>query len=1350
MSFGILLHSTQLKASIRYVKPTASGTGDGSSWANASADLQTMIDSSSTNDEIWVAAGTYKPTKNTSGNATPPNNREKTFYIKRNINVYGGFAGTEIFLIDRNPSTNLTILSGDFNNNDAITGEGATLVITNNSENAYRVVTIDGTSAAGTIDATCVVDGFTITKGNMGSGTIGGAGLYINGSGSGKSCSPTINNCNFSYNDAAITGALFCDGRNGGTANPLISNCIFDRNRANEANGALFCSGSNSGVSNPTIDHCTFSNNSAGLHEGGAMYIQAVSGGIATPTISNCIFENNAAGDYGGAIFCHASVNPIISNCIFTRNISAGYGGGIFYYGQGNENSTLTNCVFENNTTTNYGGAIYAQAYSGDAIDITLTNCTFMNNSASIGSAFHSNNVGNTTTIKNSIFFGTNAATLIGKLAGTITPTYSLFKEGATNFTADASNIMTSFSPFATYTTLIGADNTWFTADDGGQLTLCSPAINAGTNIGAPTTDILGNAIYGTTKDIGAYEYQSSACPAIRYVKPIASGTGDGSSWANASADLQVMIDNSLENDQIWVAAGTYKPTKDMYSDPAPMDDREKTFYINKNIRVYGGFAGIETSLSARNLSANLTILSGDFNGDDVITGSDTTLLMTNNSENAYHIVTIDGTSPAGTINATCVIDGFTITKGNMDLGYIGGAAIFNNANVYGAISNPTINNCKFIYNYGAIGGAIYNFGNPGEASPIISNCTFENNTAIASAGIHNNGNGGGISNPIISNCIFSNNVAQYQAGAIFCEANTGGVSNAIISNCAFNNNAAGAEGGAIFCVNGANPSMSNCIFTHNNTKTKGGAVYYAGDGGYTVSTLTNCVFENNTSILEGGAIFAQGVSGYTSDITVLNCSFINNNAPAGSAMNSDYGSTINILNTIVFGTNATTLFGGSGGTITPTYSLFTEGATNFTASSTNLTTSSSPFATYNTLIGTDNTWFTADDGGQLLPCSPAIDAGTNAGAPTTDILGNAIYNTTKDIGAYERRTEACPVYAGTSACQTVTLSNVSGNQWINIVNSNGLVASINPNGINLGTVTAEISDAANTISRNDAKFLSKSVTLSSSLYPNSATMPSSYSLRLYYSDAELADYNSVLGSTATVSDINIAWISGGSACTLNNYSGTASGIIDSTDITDGEFGTGNNGFYLQFSLNHFTIFGATTSGAVAFPIKLLSFSAENKNYQNLLSWATETEINNDRFEIERGNDAIHFEKIGDTKGAGNSTTTQYYQFTDENPFNGKNYYRLKQVDINGSFSYSNVVEVELDIANGVAIFPNPTQNELFIRAERIQQEVRVTDEMGKVVFQANSVPNKINVSTWRKGIYFVIIGNKSFKFAKE
>uniref|UniRef100_UPI0037C0A5A9 hypothetical protein n=1 Tax=Arenimonas sp. TaxID=1872635 RepID=UPI0037C0A5A9 len=93
--FSLLMGgSSQAFAAIRYVKPTATGSGDGSSWANASANLQAMINASAANDEVWVAAGTYRPTQDPFGNSSPADPRDRTFYLKDGVKLYGGFAAT--------------------------------------------------------------------------------------------------------------------------------------------------------------------------------------------------------------------------------------------------------------------------------------------------------------------------------------------------------------------------------------------------------------------------------------------------------------------------------------------------------------------------------------------------------------------------------------------------------------------------------------------------------------------------------------------------------------------------------------------------------------------------------------------------------------------------------------------------------------------------------------------------------------------------------------------------------------------------------------------------------------------------------------------------------------------------------------------------------------------------------------------------------------------------------------------------------------------------------------------------------------------------------------------------------
>jgi hypothetical protein len=85
----IVICQSQLTAQIRYVKPVSSGLGDGSSWENASDDLQAMINASGVS-QVWVAAGTYKPLRDITGNSTPSNSRTKSFRMKNGVSLFGG------------------------------------------------------------------------------------------------------------------------------------------------------------------------------------------------------------------------------------------------------------------------------------------------------------------------------------------------------------------------------------------------------------------------------------------------------------------------------------------------------------------------------------------------------------------------------------------------------------------------------------------------------------------------------------------------------------------------------------------------------------------------------------------------------------------------------------------------------------------------------------------------------------------------------------------------------------------------------------------------------------------------------------------------------------------------------------------------------------------------------------------------------------------------------------------------------------------------------------------------------------------------------------------------------------
>ncbi|MBK0384351.1 hypothetical protein I5M32_15395 [Pedobacter sp. SD-b] len=265
---------------VRYVKTTATGNGDGSSWANASSNIQTMIDASDAGDGVWVKGGTYIPSEY-AGNGTT--DRDKSFVLKANIKVYGGFAGTESTLTQRDLSltANESILSGDLDGND---GPG----YTNYDDNAYHVVIITG--AVGNV----VLSGFTIKGGNANTGGT----ITVNS----KSISRSNGGGIYNFNDAFDTA-------------PLLSNLSILSNRANSKGGGIY-----NNLTSTRILNVAIKGNYAYL--GGGIY--NVNSGTA---ITNVLISGNSA--IGGGALYFTSSNPVITNATISGN-KAGDGGAIY------------------------------------------------------------------------------------------------------------------------------------------------------------------------------------------------------------------------------------------------------------------------------------------------------------------------------------------------------------------------------------------------------------------------------------------------------------------------------------------------------------------------------------------------------------------------------------------------------------------------------------------------------------------------------------------------------------------------------------------------------------------------------------------------------------------------------------------------------------------------------------------------------------------------------------------------------------------------------------------------------------------------------------------------------------
>ncbi|HTN35463.1 MAG TPA: T9SS type A sorting domain-containing protein [Arachidicoccus sp.] len=173
----------------------------------------------------------------------------------------------------------------------------------------------------------------------------------------------------------------------------------------------------------------------------------------------------------------------------------------------------------------------------------------------------------------------------------------------------------------------------------------------------------------------------------------------------------------------------------------------------------------------------------------------------------------------------------------------------------------------------------------------------------------------------------------------------------------------------------------------------------------------------------------------------------------------------------------------------------------------------------------------------------------------------------------------------------------------------------------------------------------------------------------------------------------------------------------------------------------------AVNSG-VLLPVKLLYFRGKVLPGSVLLTWSTANELGNDHFEIERSADGNKFISLMKEPSKGNATFTQDYSKSDAHPVSGRNYYRLKQVSQDGTFSYSEVVSLSYNQKDGIKIniYPNPAHQYLNVEAHwSAPQVTRITifDTGGRQVKHTTTgnlmnVSMRINVSSLSAGVYYL------------
>jgi hypothetical protein len=322
----------------------------------------------------------------------------------------------------------------------------------------------------------------------------------------------------------------------------------------------------------------------------------------------------------------------------------------------------------------------------------------------------------------------------------------------------------------------------------------------------------------------------SAAAQTTWFVDADATGAKSGSSWPDAFTDLRAALAAAQEGDQVWVAAGLYKPD-------AGIGQKSLSFDLRSGVSLFGGFAGTETQLDQRDILLNPTVLSGDLHGNDDPVSFALLQLI---SDNSYHVVScLDTTSPA-------TIDGFTISGG------VG-------------LTNAPAGACDT-----SVGGGLV----VSNAAVMIRSCTFTQNQANLGGGVYI----GTSADVAVESCTFTGNVSQTVGGAGLALCGSGGV----VSDTRFEGNVAKADGvgGGLLAGNDSSPHIVGCKFVGNTAQ--GGAGLAAWEGSSPL--VERCLFLDN-SATNGAVLFQGSGPGQSSDGTLRSCALLDNEADSGGAI---------------------------------------------------------------------------------------------------------------------------------------------------------------------------------------------------------------------------------------------------------------------------------------------------------------------------------------------------------------------------------------------------------------------------------------------------------------------------------
>lgn len=745
---------------------TASG-GDGLSWDKAIT-LESALSLAKAGDEIWV-----KGYEDITGHIYKA--PKGGFVLPSGVAMYGGFAGNETIKNDLPTGRHKyqmkyqTALVGDINTNDKASQQ--LIIYPENStrtDNATHVLTLQmGVTKDNTNDGNkpTIVSGFLIAAGNA-----KGENTSANGRGGGIY---VVNNSN---------------DNNAGSRYFRISQCNFANNYGMRG-GAIYVDNSCTNQQS-AISYCSIFNNVAGKrgtseNEGGGMWIDG------TATVYNCNINNNTNGgirlsNTSKIVNCSVIANTVSAADLTTDGASNSNGGGAVY-----------NTVLWHSTALSKQDsrpAFYSCAFPEVEVTDSKTN-TDANGNVRISNENHG--------IEPAPWFKQSAVTqgYDFSFSSNLKQLYS------TAFTFEETSALLNKGKLEYYKNLV---------------------VDA--NLETASTDIMGRTRYQTSSiDIGAYEYARMKAGRIRYVKPQKKGLGDGSSWDNATDDIQWAINDLAgtpgEKGEVWVAAGTYVVKDRIIANDA---SSPVSLLMKNGISVYGAFKGTEKRRSERieeskglkpwGWKQKSIIRGAEFKGSDGANWNDNDEAWNIQNSESYHVVWFAPLPEGEAFTDEVYLEGFTIEGGT----YKGTGAT------------------QYAPGYGA--GVYIN-----DPSARMRYCTVR----FCNSGMKESGNikprGGGIyckNGQTEGNLVYD--CSAYQGGGIYIDE-AGFITRSMVTNCS-------AYQGAGVYLNGdaSNPEkayyqiLATSVIS-NNTSTRNGAVYLYGQGLVINNTIVNN-YTNNTS----------------------------------------------------------------------------------------------------------------------------------------------------------------------------------------------------------------------------------------------------------------------------------------------------------------------------------------------------------------------------------------------------------------------------------------------------------------------------------------------------------------------